>query len=164
MVGFLLLPCPPPSPISPMRLSSALSSFYSSHFPIPATTGTDTLLPSPNQPAWVLLALPPPPPPLPPVAPSAVSFIYPHLFCCILRKPRSIPYQPVRRRAFFYARGEAREHGQRCIDEGGQRIVILLLSGLAVPASASPDFRCSSSIAFLTRPTAITPRQSKWIG
>lgn len=65
--------------------------------------------------------------------------------CCILRKPRSIPYQPVRRRVFFRARGEARKHGQRRIDGGGQRIAILLLS--VSRRAASPDFRCSSSIA-----------------
>lgn len=38
---------------------------------------------------------------------------------CILREPRSIPYQPVRRRAFFRALGEARKHDQRRIDGGG---------------------------------------------
>lgn len=58
------------------------------------------------------------------------------------------PYQPVRRRAFFRARGEARKHNQRRIDGGrggGQRIAILLL--FVAPSCTAPRHAAPRSIS-----------------
>lgn len=134
-VGRLPSPTPsPPSPISPMRLSSALSSFYSSHFSIPATTGTDTLLPSPNQPAWYS-------------SPLAVSFIHPHLLLHSAQTSFN-PLPTCSSSSFFPCTRRSSEtwpapYRQR-VAGGGRRIATPLLSVLA-----SPDFRRSSPIAFL---------------
>lgn len=124
------------------------SSFYSSHFSVPALQPVpDTLLPSPNQPAWYSS---------PPLSRSSIPTCR-----CILRKPRSIPYQPVRRRVFFRARGEARKHGQHRIDEGGnQRIAILLLS--VAPRRPIPDVHRRSRVSSFGRPRL--HRQNKWTG
>lgn len=148
-------PTSPPSPISPMRLSSAL--FFFTLFPL--SDPRYNRYPTPfSLPLINLLGTPHPHPPSSP-SPRLSRLSIPTC-CCILRKPRSIPYQPVRR-AFFSARGEAREHGQRRIDGGVKESRFFFSSFPSCRVARFPMFIADRASSF-RRPRL--HRHGKWIG